>query len=890
MLKDSPSGRIDSEPPKYMLRFFRWFCHPELLPYVEGDLHELYNERVDRIGKRRADFRFVIDVLLLLRPGIIRQLPTYHKQNNLDMLKNYLLIAFRTIRLNKGYSVINISGLAIGMAACLMIVLYVFDEMKYDRHHADLDRLYRIASETSSEKWVAAPAPMAEALTKDFPEVEEATRLLRFPGAENMLVKDEKGEHQFIESQAYYVDASFFKLFSFDFFHGNATTALVEPNTIVLSESIAKKYFGDENPIGKVLNIGLSFGNANYTVKGVFRDENVKSHIPAKLLLSMNNSDVGAWAKMQTAWASNSIFHTYVKLRSGADAKHFESKLDDFLNHYGGEEFKAAGFKKHLFIQPVKDIYLHSNFGYEIASNGNIKNLFVLGSIASFLLIIACINFMNLSTARSERRAREVGLRRVNGARKGGLISQFLVESLVMSLLALITALVLIQLALPVFNQISGKTLSFLDEPSTYIALGVLTTVTGLVSGLYPAFYLSSFKPLSIIKTRKPSHVSAVAIRKGLVVFQFAVSTVLIIGAMLITQQMRFMESQNLGFSKEQKIVLPIQTSESLMTTEVFKNSLLSNSSINSVAVCGSYPGTESVTSMLFYADGKKAQENVDIKTTYVETDYLKTLDIKLLSGRDFTMPLTNDQGRIILNEVAARQLGFTTEEAPGKKIHFDLNNQTFTLEVIGVVKDYHYQSLHEKIKPLALLVAPFFSGPNRFVIASVNSDDYPTLLDNIKTRWSSVNPGSPFGFSFLDQDFQHNYQKEQRTQTIVQYFTIIAIVIACLGLFGLATFTAEQRVKEIGVRKVLGASVIQIVSALSKEIITLVVIGIVIAAPIAYYFMEQWLGNFAYHISIGWLTFVVAAAFTVLLALSIICYQTVRASLANPVESLRSE
>jgi putative ABC transport system permease protein len=425
MMKVPGNERLNHEPPKYIMQFFRWFCHPDLLHFIEGDLYELYNERMSRLGKRRADFRFVIDVLLLLRPGIVRQLPTYHNQNNLDMLKNYLLIAFRSIRLNKSYSAINISGLAIGMAACLLIVLYVSDELKYDRHHVDLDRLYRIASETSSEKWVAAPAPMAEALTKDFPEVEESTRLLRFPGAENMLVKDEKGENQFIESQAYYVDATFFTIFSFDFIHGNAATALTEPNTIVLAESTAQKYFGDEDPIGKTLNIGLSFGNLNYTVKGVFRDKDVKSHIPAKLLLSMNNNDVGAWVKTQTAWASNSIFHTYVKLRPGTDVNHFESKLDDFLNNHGGEEFKAAGFEKHLFIQPVKDIYLHSNYGYEIASNGNIKNLFVLGSIASFLLIIACINFMNLSTARSERRAREVGLRRVNGARIGGFLNSW---------------------------------------------------------------------------------------------------------------------------------------------------------------------------------------------------------------------------------------------------------------------------------------------------------------------------------------------------------------------------------------------------------------------------------------------------------------------------------
>ena len=860
------------------------------MQYIEGDLFELYNERVVHQGKTRADIRFAFDVLLLFRPGIIRQLPRLQPQNNFDMLKNYLTIALRSIKLNKGYSAINISGLAIGMAACMLIMLYVFDELKYDRHHADVERLYRIASETTSEKWVAAPAPMSEALAKDFPEVEGSTRLLRFPGAENMLVKDETQNNQFIESQAYYVDANFFKLFTYEFVHGNSATALTEPNSIVLAESTAHKFFGDTDPIGKTLNIGLSFGNFNYTVKGVFRDSGIKSHIPAKLFLSMNNGDIGGWVKTQTSWASNSIFHTYVKLREGSDPNHFESKLDGFLNKYGGEEFKAAGFEKHLFTQPVQDIYLHSNFGYEIAPNGNIRNLFVLGSIASFLLIIACINFMNLSTARSERRAREVGLRRVNGARRGGLISQFLVESLVMSVIALLCSLMLIQLCLPAFNQIAGKSLSFLAEPTTYIVLAALTVITGLVSGLYPAFYLSSMKPLSIIKSKRPSQLSSVAIRKGLVVFQFAVSTVLIVGVILITQQMSFMENQNLGFSKEQKIVLPLQTNEALTNADALKTSLLGSSEITSATVAGSYPGVESVLSMLFYADGKKAQENVDIRTHYAETDYLETLDIKLLSGRDFKTPIANDQGTMILNETAARQLGFTVEDAPGKKVHFDLNNETFTLEVIGVVKDYHYQSLHEKIKPMALLVAPFFSGPTRFVIASVNTDDYSEALNVIEQRWKKINSGSPFSYSFLDNDFQKNYQKEERSQSLVRYFTFIAIFIACLGLFGLATFTAQQRVKEIGVRKVLGASVFQIVSSLSKDVIILVLIAIVLAAPIAYYAMEEWLGNFAYRVEIQWWIFLVAGVVAITLALCTICYQAIRAALANPVDSLRSE
>jgi putative ABC transport system permease protein len=432
-----------------------------------------------------------------------------------------------------------------------------------------------------------------------------------------VLLKYEQNQKQFFETNAYYVDSTFFQVFSYDFKFGDITTALDGPNTIVISDAVAAKLFANENPIGKVLEVGLSNGEFNYTIKGVFKESGNKSHIPANLFLSMNNQDVGTWVDSQTSWASNNIFHTYVKLTQGTNPKLFESKLSDFLERNGGEEFKAAGFEKELFIQPVEDIYLHSNYGYEVASNGNIKYLYIFSSIAAFILSIACINFMNLSTARSEKRAKEVGMRKAIGAAKNSLVAQFMGESLMMCGLALIFTVIMIQLLLPVFNQLTNKHLSIVNSPVMLIFLIVFPLLTGIIAGIYPAFYLSSFKPVSILKGKAKNGLSVVNIRKGLVVFQFIISTLLILGAIFINRQLTYMSNLSLGFDKDQKIVLPIQTIEANANTNFLRNKLLESSQIITTAKGVTYPGIESVTRMLFRAEGKTANENVEIRTIY---------------------------------------------------------------------------------------------------------------------------------------------------------------------------------------------------------------------------------------------------------------------------------
>ncbi len=806
------------------------------------------------------------------------------------MIRNYFKIALRNLLAHRVFSLINISGLALGITTCALISLYIFDEASYDKHHQDGDRVYRIASESKSEKWVAAPAPMAAALQEDFPEVEQVTRLLRMPGVDQFLLKNEQTKRQFFKTNGFYVDSTFFRIFTYNFKFGDHKTALDQPNSIVISEDVALQLFGSENPVEKSIMIGLPFGSGDYTVKGVFRNKGNKSHIPANLFLSMNNGDVGNWVKMQTKWNNNSIFHTYVKLKPHTDPGGFEAKLAGFLNRHGGADLRAVGISKILFIQSIKDIYLYSNFGFEIAPNGNIKYLYVFSAIAIFLLVIACVNFMNLSTARSEKRAKEVGVRKVVGASQTTLIGQFLGESLLLSFLALLLSLLAMQLLLPVFNGLTNKHLSFSDHPVIIAALFFLTLFTGLLSGMYPAFYLSSFTPITVLKGKLRSSFSVVLVRKGLVVFQFTISIILILGAILTGRQMKYMTSRNLGFNQNQKLVLPLQTIESGKNFEVLKTKLAAKAGIISSTKASTYPGIENVLDMLFYSEGKSSNENVDISTTFVDPDYIKTLGIETLQGRSFSREFTADSNAVVLNETAVRQLGYTVNNAVGKKIFYDFAGKRVDMNIIGVVRNYHFAGLQQEIKPLALTILPLFGGTNSYLILNIKTGDYATTIAEIEKLWKTINPDSPFTYSFLDKDFQKNYEKEERIFQLIAYFALIGIFIACLGLYGLAAFTAEQRTKEIGIRKVLGASTLGIAVLLSTDFMKLVVLALILASPVAWWAMKRWLSEFAYKTEISWQIFAVAGSLAVMIALFTISFQSIKSALMDPVKSLQTD
>ena len=815
------------------------------------------------------------------------------------MFKNYpiaitLKIAFRNLKRNKVFSFINIFGLAIGLASCMLIMLYIFDESSYDTQHKDVDNLYRIATiNNKGDNWAAEAAPLAMAVKTNLPEVEQSTRLMTFPDIAKMLIKYNDGNDQknFFETNGYYVDSTFFQLFTYDFIYGNSVTALQEPNSIVISQKMSQQFFGNADPVGKAVLINTPFGEFNYTVKAVFDNSKYKSHIPANYFLSMRNNDMWNWVQQQTTLIGNNVFFTYVKLRPGTGAKIFEKKLQAFFDQQAGADMKAMGFHNKLFLQPVKDIYLHSSLGNEIASNGNIIYLYILGSIAAFILLIACINFMNLSTARSQKRAKEVGVRKVIGAKRSTLVWQFLGESFMMCVIALLIALGLVVLLLPYFNSLIQKTIHFSDEPSLLFWITGLTILTGLLAGLYPAFYLSAFKPIAVLKGKIINSFSAIVLRKGLVVFQFVVSVCLIVSAIVIWQQLDYLKNQQLGFNKEQKIILPLQNgylnNEQNYTS--LKNELLQNPQVKSVSSGSTYPGANNLNDMLFFSEGKTKNDNVDVHLAAVDNGYIETLGFKLLSGRAFSKDFTNDSASIILNETAIKKLGYTAANAVGKKVNFDVGNYKGALQIAGVVEDFNFESLHNQIQPYGFTTTTF---GNRYgyLVASLNTNDYASVLKKMQAAWVKLNPSVPFEYSFLDQDLQRNYEKEQRTSNLVAWFTIIAIIIACLGLFGLSAFAAEQRIKEIGIRKVLGASINSIVRLFSIDFLKLILVAIVIASPIAWWLMDKWLLDFAYRITINWWVFGMAGMIAVSIALITISFQAIKAAVANPVDSLRSE
>jgi len=632
----------------------------------------------------------------------------------------------------------------------------------------------------------------------------------------------------------------------------------------------------------------MPYGMFNYTVKGVFRAANIKSHIPANFFLSMRNGDVGTWVDNQTNWATNNIFHTYIKLKAGVDKKSFEKKLQPFMDRRGGVDLKAMGISKQLFLQPVQAIYLHSDLGNEIAPNGNATYLYILASIAAFVLLIACINFMNLSTARSGKRAKEVGVRKVMGAERKSLILQLLGESVTMSVLALLLAVFIAWIVLPLFNQVTQKNIRLFEQSGSWLWITGLAVITGILSGLYPAFYLSSFRPITVLKGKLVNNFSAVAIRKGLVVFQFTISICLVLGAFVIMRQLHYMDNQDLGFNKNQQLVVPLQSNNAIKNYATLKNELLKNPAVRNITSGSSYPGVTNIEDMLYYAEGKTVKDVIDVQLTNIGHDYIETLGLKMLAGRSFSKEFTADSNSIVLNETALRELGYTVSNAVGRKIFSDFHGDHDELEIIGVVKNFNFESLYNSIKPMGF--RPAMDNANSYIIANLSTANYSGVIKELEKSWKSINTDAPFVYSFIDNDFQKNYEKDQRASAIVGYFTFITILIACLGLFGLSAFSAEQRIREIGIRKVLGASVTGIATLLSRDFIKLVIIAIFIASPLAWFAMNKWLEGFAYKITITWWMFLIAALIAVLIAVITVSFQAIKAAIANPIKSLRTE
>ncbi len=793
------------------------------------------------------------------------------------MLKNYIKITFRNLIKYKFYSLTNILGLAVGFGCFLLISLYINNELSYDNFHNDPDRIFRVLRVADDESTIreigVTSAPYAEALKNDFPlAIESVTRLNPSDG----LV--EYKDKSFIEKKIYFADDNFFEFFNFPLISGDANTVLKEANNLLLSKEMAVKYFGNSNPVGEIITIDKNF---TFQVTGIFDNTNLNSHLEFDFLGSIK---LFQQFRGYTDWWNNSLY-TYVKLKNPLLEKELESQFAGFMEKYFGDYFEETGRPIGLTLEPLEDIYFNNETSFDFVLHGDKQNVYIFSVIAFFVLFIACINFVNLTTARSSRRAKEVGLRKVIGAERKSLIFQFLGEALLFSLISLLIAVILIELLLPSFNSFIGKDLS-INFSDFYIPLFLLTMVilVGLVSGAYPSFFLSALQPVKILKGNFFSSSKKNYLKQGLVVLQFSLSVLMIVGTIVIIKQMNFISNKKLGFDKDQVLILNIDNAEFRRNRETFKNNLLNKSGIMSVSMMSGEPG--GFHDNFAYKVAEKDGEFFRMRSLFTDHDYLKTFGIDVVEGRGFSKDFSTDNsGAIVLNETAVRNLGWTNNEAIGKSILINFIDSTYR-KVIGVVKDFHFTSLKNNIEPLAIAM----HRDHRRIAVKISGGNIQEKIAAVEKTYAQVVPGYPFAFNFLDENFDALYKAEQKEQTLFTIFSFLAIFIASMGLLGLVMYATELRKKEIGVRKVLGASVPGVVSLLSKEFIKLILISNFIAFPVAYYFMNRWLEDFAYKIELGFDAFLITSLLTLLIAMLTTGFQVLRAALSNPIDSIRYE
>ncbi|MBN7812999.1 ABC transporter permease [Algoriphagus sp. H41] len=818
------------------------------------------------------------------------------------MLKNHLLIAIRNLKKHKFYSLINILGLSAGVAVCLIICLFVINELSYDRHFKNAERIHRIHSDIifGGTHWdmVLAPAPMAEVLPQDFPEVEAA---VHFRSRGSYLVKRQGESENIKEDGVIWAGRDFFKVFEIPVLQGTADQALAEPNTMAISQKAADKYFPGQEAVGKSLILDH---DQEFRITAVYADIPKNSHFHFDFLLGAAGLDEAK----RIIWLSNN-FQTYLLLREGANPADLEAKFTSLIQKHiepeiaqlfgegaGVKDLVNAGGKLEFSLQPLLDIHLKSDLLGEFEPNFNITYVYLFIAIALFILVIACINFMNLSTARSANRAKEVGIRKVMGSFKFHLVRQFLMESMVISGIAFLLAIPAVALALPVFNELAGRSLELpFSQWAFYAILLLAAAFTGILAGIYPAFYLSGFKPIEILKGKVSLGMRSGLIRSSLVVFQFSISIILIIATLVVFKQLDYIQNKKIGFNKEQIItvddVYALQDNKQAFKEEVLKNSMMESGTLTGFLPVANTWRSDSP----WWSEGKdpKQTENfVSMQNWSVDYDYIHTLGMKIIDGRDFSIEFPSDSNAVIINETALRNLNIEGNPI-GQRIYSMLDGDALDLEatthrtIVGVVENFHFESLKENIGAVMIFLSENPSGIASF---RFQSQDTEAVIAHLETTWNRFAPGQPFNYSFLDDRFGNMYASEVRLGKVFGIFAGFAILIACLGLFALAAFTAEQRTKEIGIRKVLGSSVGNIVVLLSKEFTKLVGISFLIATPVAWWAVNSWIQEYQFRTEIGWAVFATAGLFAFVIALATISFQSVKAATSNPVKSLKSE
>jgi putative ABC transport system permease protein len=857
---------------------------------IEGDMEEVFFDNLKESSPRKAKLEYTVEMMKLLRPALIKNFKTTSTFNQSAMYKNYLKIAWRNLIKKKAYSAINIFGLGLGIACCLLIFMFVKDELSYDNYHEKGDRIFRVihgdkadnseGKQSTESFWVWGNAPIGQALINYFPEID---KVCQFSGRSDILLTN--GDKMYQEDGVFFMDSTVFDVFSWKLLKGNPKTALAAPFSIVLTETTARKYFGDEDPLGKSLKGSESAGRGDagdYLVTGVMADVPSNSHFRFNALLSMSTFRKSR-PEIFDAWGYVD-FYTYFLVNGKFDQQKFEQKIPAFL----AKQTDDPNSKYSIAIEPLKDVYLRTEAQRQPGETGNLSNIYVFSIIGLFILVIAMINFMNLSTARSMERGKEVGIRKSIGAARGSLISQFLGESLIIVSLSMIVAVLLVFVALPGMSDFTGKVFviqNFINGQTILLVIGIMLLI-GLVAGSYPSFVLSSFSPVMVLKGMAKSSKGGTYLRRVLVVFQFSLSIALIAGTIIVYFQMNHILDKDLGFDKERMLILDYNYDEAVNDKrEVLKTEMEANPAILSAAFSRSVPGSyfPNAGTEIQTADGEMKMEVQPI--FQVGIDFIQHYNLELVAGRSYSRDHPSDTiGAIVINEAAAKQYGYTN---PADIIGKKYSQWGREGEVIGVVKDFNFISLHRNIEPLTLPLEPYAC---RYLSLKVKSENINETIKQVGEVWSQLAPHRPFLYSFLDDDFNRQYKTDFIFRKLFTTFSCLAILIACLGLLGLATYTAEQRTKEIGIRKVLGANVNNIVVLLSKDFIVLVVIAMLIATPAAWYAMNKWLDGFAYRVEIQLWVFALAGLVALSIALFTISFQSIKSALMNPVTSLRSE
>ncbi|WP_221412613.1 ABC transporter permease [Fulvivirga lutimaris] len=872
-------------PPIWADMFLEWYCSKNYIDEVQGDLYEWFQLRVEKQGLWLARLLYFLDVIRFMRSYRLKSIDELSQNsNNIAMLHNYLMTSWRSLTKNKLFSIINVSGLTVGITAFLLLWTYVQHERTYDQHLDNKENIFRIQQDRYNlgeitTQWAAGCGAIGKTLKDNFPEVESFVIMTN----SNAIL--EYNEHVFREDATYYASEDFFKVFSINLIQGDPETVLKEPYKAVISESAAKKYFGEEEPIGKMIEHN---GSKEFEIVGVYEDLPKKSHMQADLLYSFSTFVDIVENEVTDEWNWDG-FYNYIVLKDGTDYKDFESKIADFIDKERGEELASSNEDVKFHLQPVTDIHLTSNYMMEFKPNGNEQATNFLFIIAFFIIIIAWVNYINLTTAKSMERSKEVGIRKVMGSMRGQLVKQFLVESFILNLVSLLAALLFIYLLLPYFNALTGRVVAFeLLDPNMIMLIGGILVMGTLLSGLYPALVLSGFKPVAILKGKLKNSAGGKTLRKGMVVFQFFTSLVLMVGTTTVFYQLSYMNSQDLGVDINQTLVVRgPNVTDSLYSDKlnVFKHNLSAQSEINvvtsSTAVPGSQPDWNAGGIYVIGEDPDKSQQYRIIGGDY---DYLEAFDIELAAGRNFEEERTTDPNTVILNESAAELMGFKDfEEALSKEIQFWGD----TFQIVGVVKNYHNESLKKSFEPLIFRLIP---NASNYYSVKVTTNNMPRTIATIEEEWKAQFPGNPFDFFFLDDHYQEQYKADQQFGQVFGLFAGLAIFIACLGLFGLASYMATQRYKEISVRKVLGATVGSVVTLLSRDFVILILIAIVLAIPVSWYVMDGWLAEFAYRIDMSWWLFALPGLTLIIIALATVSFQTIKVGTSNPVDALRSE